>query len=63
MSALLNWFEQTYRPFGQSNMIHTLDFCSDQLEKHKCEGVSVVEMLVLFWAELRKELSKFEIFT
>ena len=32
-------------------MNHTLDFCSDQLEKHKCEGVSVVETL-MFYSEL-----------
>ena len=51
MSALLNWFELVYGPFGQSNTNHTLDFCSDQLEKHKCEGVSVVEML-MFYSEL-----------
>ena len=48
LSALLNWFELVYGPFGQSNMYHTLDFCSDQLGKHKFKGVFVVEMLMLY---------------
>ena len=35
LSALLNWLELVYGPFGQSNMHRTLNFCQDQ-EGIKC---------------------------